>query len=478
MIEILIQFGYTVVIKWQRGDVAMIAKWFNYMSRLHDGVDAILITNRDGTVEYSAMFSEREKRLMDEGIIGKNILEVYPQLTKETSSHFRVMRTGKPILNEKQILTDFRGVRRILVNSTFPLEYEGKIIGTMETSVAYSKESQLDGKNHWMSKPHKGLYVLDDIITQDADMQALKETALRVAPNDSPVLIWGETGTGKELFAQALHSHSKRSSGPFISQNCAAIPFSLLESTLFGTAKGSYTGAENKKGLLQLADGGTLFLDEVNSMDLALQAKILRAIEEKKFRPVGGEKDIRTDVRIVSAMNVDPISAVREGLLRKDLFYRLGVVQLPLPPLRKRINDIQLLTKFFLQIFNQKLDRNITDVSDLVKNLFSEYEWPGNVRELRNTIESAFNLCTGNTIQLNDIPSYIVYDQNESLPQPAKIDELDQVEELGLQEAVRQYEKRMICRALESSRTVTDAAAKLKLTRQALQYKITKYHLD
>lgn len=453
----------------------MIKKWIDYMSKLHDGVDAILIAGRDGIIEYSAMFSERENRLMDEGIIGKNILEVYPQLTKETSSHFRVMRSGKPILNEKQVLTDFRGRQHILVSSTFPLEYEGEVIGTMETSAIYSKDSQLDGKNHWLTKPHKGLYVLDDIVTQDERMLVLKETARKVAANGSPVLIWGETGTGKELFAQALHSHSDRASGPFISQNCAAIPSSLLESTLFGTTKGSYTGAENKKGLLKLADGGTLFLDEVNSMDLALQAKILKAIEEKRFRQVGGEKDIQTDVRIVSAMNVDPVSAVREGLLRKDLFYRLGVVQLPLPPLRKRTNDIPLLTDFFLHHYNQRMGCNITGVSDLVKNVLTGYDWPGNVRELRNAIESAFNFCTGDVIQLNDIPDYIVYGQEE-LPTPAA--GLDEVEELGLQEAVRQYEQRMIARALESSRTITEAAAKLKMTRQALQYKMMKYHLD
>ena len=217
----------------------MIGKWLNYMSKLHDGADAILIADRHGIIEYSAMFSEQENRLIDEGIIGKNILEVYPGLTEETSSHFRVMRTGEPILNEKQILTDFRGRQQILVSSTFPLEDDGELIGTMETSVFYNKDSQLDSKNHWLTNPHKGLFVLDDIVTRDPEMLALKETALRVAANPSPVLIWGETGTGKELFAQALHSHSARSKGPFISQNCAAIPTTLLESTLFGTTRGA-----------------------------------------------------------------------------------------------------------------------------------------------------------------------------------------------------------------------------------------------
>lgn len=453
----------------------MIGKWLNYMSKLHDGVDAILIADRRGTIEYSAMFSEQENRLIDEGIIGKNILEVYPELTEDTSSHFRVMRTGEPILNEKQFLTDFRGRRQILVSSTFPLEDGGELIGTMETSVFYNKDSQLDSKNHWLTNPHKGLFVLDDIVTRDPEMLALKETALRVAANPSPVLVWGETGTGKELFAQSLHSHSPRARGPFISQNCAAIPTSLLESTLFGTTRGSYTGAENRKGLLKQADGGTLFLDEVNSMDPALQAKILKAIEEKRFRPVGGEQDVRSDVRIVSAMNVDPVTAVREGMLRKDLLYRLGVVQLALPPLRKRQGDILLLTDFFVEQYNRKMNRSITGVSELVRNALLEYDWPGNVRELRNTVESAFNLCTGPVIQLNDIPRYIFYHEEEQASAPGSP---TLPEGLGLQEAVSQYERSLIVSALEHSHTITEAAGELKLTRQALQYKMMKYHLN
>lgn len=453
----------------------MIGKWLNYMSKLHDGADAILIADRHGIIEYSAMFSEQENRLIDEGIIGKNILEVYPGLTEETSSHFRVMRTGEPILNEKQILTDFRGRQQILVSSTFPLEDDGELIGTMETSVFYNKDSQLDSKNHWLTNPHKGLFVLDDIVTRDPEMLALKETALRVAANPSPVLIWGETGTGKELFAQSLHSHSPRARGPFISQNCAAIPTSLLESTLFGTTRGSYTGAENRKGLLKQADGGTLFLDEVNSMDPALQAKILKAIEEKRFRPVGGEQDVRSDVRIVSAMNVDPVTAVREGMLRKDLLYRLGVVQLALPPLRKRQGDILLLTDFFVEQYNRKMNRSITGVSELVRNALLDYDWPGNIRELRNTVESAFNLCTGPVIQLNDIPRYIFYHEEEQASSPGTP---ILPEGLGLQEAVSRYERDLIASALEHSRTITEAAGKLKLTRQSLQYKMMKHHLN
>ncbi len=182
----------------------VIGKWLNYMSRLHDGVDAILIAGRHGTIEYSAMFSEQENGLADEGFIGKNILEAYPQLTEETSSHFRVMRTGAPVLNEKQELTDFYGRRTTLVSSTFPLEYSGELIGTMETSVFYHKDAQLDGKNHWLANPHKGLFRLDDIITQNPEMLTLKDTVQRVAANTSPVLIWERPARGRN----SLPSHS------------------------------------------------------------------------------------------------------------------------------------------------------------------------------------------------------------------------------------------------------------------------------
>ena len=216
-------------------------------------------------------------------------------------------------------------------------------------------------------------------------------------------------------------------------------------------------------------------MDEVNSMDLSLQAKILKAIEEKRFRPVGGEQDVHSDVRIVSAMNVDPITAVREGLLRRDLFYRLGVVQLALPPLRKRPEDIPLLTDFYVEQYNRNMERAISGVSELVRNALLAYDWPGNVRELRNAVESAFNLCTGATVQLNDIPRYIFYHEEEA---GERQEPWPMPEHMGLQEAVRRSEKGLIVRALEQSRTVTEAAEKLRLTRQALQYKMMKYHLN
>lgn len=234
----------------------MIGKWLNYMSRLHDGVDAILIADRHGIIEYSAMFSEQENGLIDEGFIGKNILEVYPELTKETSSHFRVMRTGEPILNEKQVLTDFRGRRVMLVTSTFPLEDNGTVIGTMETSVFYHKDSQLDGKNHWLTNPHTGLFRLEDIITRNPEMLALKDTVQRVAANPSPVLIWGRpararsslprpsTATAPDLRAPSSPRTARPFPPPCWRARCSAPPGGAIPARKTGRACSSRpTGA-------------------------------------------------------------------------------------------------------------------------------------------------------------------------------------------------------------------------------------------
>ena len=463
----------------------VIGKWLNYMSRLHDGVDAILIADRHGTIEYSAMFSEQENGLADEGFIGKNILEAYPQLTEETSSHFRVMRTGAPVLNEKQELTDFYGRRTILVSSTFPLEYSGELIGTMETSVFYHKDAQLDGKNHWLANPHKGLFRLDDIITQNPEMLTLKDTVQRVAANTSPVLIWGETGTGKELFAQSLHSHSSRARGPFVAQNCAAIPTTLLESTLFGTTRGSYTGAENRKGLLKQADGGTLFLDEINSMDISLQAKLLKVIENKTVRRIGDEKERDIRCRILCALNEAPLACIENGKLRRDLYYRLSSCILYIPPLRERKSDIPLLCSYFLNQFNEEYGRHIRRIDPELMDRFLDYPWPGNVRELQHVVESAFSVSRKDMeiLQLGHLSHYYREfftarkpdspSAGQTAPSPAAPHSLQ-----PLKAYMDSCEKNFLAAALCChSNNITATARSLQITRQALQHKIRKYGL-
>lgn len=251
--------------------------------------------------------------------MGKNLYEVYPELNESNSTHARVMATGLPVVNQKQTLTEPSGRRHTLLTSTFPIENNGEVIGSIDFSVDLSEQ----GAD--VSKERK-LYSVDDIVTCDPAMERIKDRILKVAENDSPVMVIGESGTGKELIVEAIHSHSRRRSKPFISLNCAAIPDALIESTLFGTVKGSFTGAKNKKGLFELADKGTLFLDEINSMSMELQAKLLKAVEEQRYMKVGGESYMDVDVRVLSAMNMSPQEAIKSGRLRQDLFYRLSVV--------------------------------------------------------------------------------------------------------------------------------------------------------
>ena len=290
-------------------------------ANLYGRIDAILIVNKENIIEYSAMVTEDKEYLRTDDILGKNLFAVYPELNEGNSTHAKVMATGLPVLNQKQTLTEPSGRRHTTMTSTFPIENNGELIGSIDLSVEVPDDTDD------ISKKRK-LYTADDIVTQNPDMEYMKEKLLKIAKNDSPVMVIGESGTGKELIVEAIHSHGRRKKRPFISLNCAAIPDALIESTLFGTVKGSFTGAENKKGLFELADGGTLFLDEVNSMSLELQAKLLKAVEEQRYMKVGAESYTEVDTRLVSAMNVSPKEAIGSGKMRQDLFYRLSVVQL------------------------------------------------------------------------------------------------------------------------------------------------------
>ncbi|WP_312353003.1 sigma-54 interaction domain-containing protein [Aminipila sp.] len=458
----------------------MFVKDIEFMTNIYDKLDALLITNRAGIVEYSARFDFQDNSIKNEGYTGKSVLEIYPSLSEETSSHFRVMKTGLPIVDERQTLTDLNGRSFTFFSSTYPIEYNNEIIGAIEGSMLLEIDGVLLKKQNPTQKTllSNHLYCLDDIITNNSKMKLLKDKIKKAAENDSSVMIIGETGTGKELIAQSLHTHSKRNGKPFISQNCSAIPANLLESLLFGTVKGSYTDAEDHKGLFEIAEHGTLFLDELNSMDISLQSKILKVIEEKKFRRIGSNKEKTVDVRVISAMNQEPMDLINRKELRSDLFYRLGVIQIHIPPLRNRRDDIPLLTKYFINQFNQSSNRKIMGVSDIVEKTFMSYDWPGNIRELRNAIEYAFNFISGMTITLNDIPELILY-SNEHITKESDDSPLHSGHfDVPLAKMVEEYEKGLIKKALDVGGNVTNAARILDTSRQALQYKIMKYHLN
>lgn len=455
----------------------LIRRYVEQILSLYNYIDGLMIVNKDGIVEYYNTFRPDLNNLQEQEVLGKHLLEVYPTLTEESSSLLKVLKNHQPIYNESQYLTTFKGQSIYAVNSTLPIKSGDEVIGAVDISryiePGFRREDiSLSLKQKDFSAKKVKMFTVDDIVTNHPLMLEVKDKIRRVADTNSTVLIYGKTGTGKELVAQAIHSHSKRNKKPFISQNCAAIPSTLLEGILFGTVKGSYTGAENRQGLFELAQGGTFFLDEINSMEISMQAKLLKAIEEKKIWKVGGTEPINIDTRIISAVNEEPKKAISEKNLRADLFYRLGVVQITVPTLKERRKDINLLTNYFINQYNQKMKRNIIGISEGVEAIFHQYSWPGNVRELQNVIEGAFNLTSHNLIEERDLPNYI-----RDMEKQKQASSYESFGKSSLNHMVEDYEKQLIIRALNQSNTKADAAKLLKISKQSLKYKMDKYNL-
>ena len=433
--------------------------------RLCEDTDGLLIANRDGIVEFQRIFLDNYWRSGE--TVGLHIFELYPELDEESSTIIQALRTGKPSYNVLQDINNRRGERVLLESTTIPIVVDGQVACVIDSSKFHSIDQRV-------IRGEGGISTLDRIITQDPAMLALKKRIRDVAPLDSSVLIYGETGTGKELVAESLHSEGRRSGRPFVSQNCAAIPANLLESLFFGTEKGCYTGALTRKGLLEEADGGTLFLDEINSMEIGLRAKLLKVLEEKKVRRLGGSRDIPFDVRIVAAVNEEPAKLIREHRLREDLYYRLGVVRITLPPLRKRVGDIPLLIRYFIDQYNRKMKRSIQGVSAQALRRLERYSWPGNVRELQNVIEGAFASARSELLVLDHMEDALEY-QEVSLAEESREGDIDPG--FSLTKALEQYERELLHKAMEQSSSISQAARLLGLSRQNLKYKLQKYNL-
>jgi two-component system, NtrC family, response regulator AtoC len=316
-------------------------------------------------------------------------------------------------------------------------------------------------------------YHFENLIGKSRAMQEVFSLIEQVAGSRSTVMIYGKSGTGKELVAKAVHYNSQRASKPFVAVNCAAIPSELLESELFGHEKGSFTGAiATKVGKFEMATGGSLFLDEVGSMRLDLQAKILRALQEREIERVGGTRTIKIDVRVIAATNRDLKKAVEEGTFREDLYYRLNVVPITLPPLRQRRDDIPLLVEHFIGKYNREFNRKVKGFSAGATAALYQYEWPGNVRELENVIERAVALAQGENISLRELPldiSILDHDMIEDL----------QKHGWSLREARNQFEKQYILNILEKVRwNQTEAARILGLHRNTLLWKLQRLGID
>ncbi len=360
--------------------------------------------------------------------------------------------------------------------------------------------AKLQKENIMLKMQLKNKYNFEGLVGDSPAMQTVYELIEKIADTDSTVLITGESGTGKELIAKTIHYNNlSRASGPFVPLNCSAIPKDLLESELFGHEKGAFTGAINTRiGRFELAQGGTLLLDEVGELDPSLQVKLLRILQEREFERVGGVKTIKVDVRILAATNKDLEKVTKEGKFREDLFYRLNVIPLHLPPLRQRVEDIVLLTAHFIQEFSRKRKREAFTFSDDAMHCLLKYQWPGNVRELENLIERLTILVSNKVVTVADLPEkfqQLTFADTEraggdirqagraapvSMPAPLEQGEMEFGEGgIDLNKTVSNLERRLIMQALEKARGVRSKAAQLlKLNRTTLLEKMKKMGIN
>ena len=358
------------------------------------------------------------------------------------------------------------------------IEKSHELVENLKFTVERALETyQIKVENVSLKRELKKDRGLDSLVGQSPLMKAVYELILSVAPTQSTVLILGESGTGKELVARAIHTYSRRSDRPFVSINCSAFQETLLESELFGYMKGAFTGAAaNKKGLFEYASGGTLFLDEIGETSLPMQVKLLRTLQERKVRPIGGNEETDVDVRVIAASNRDLQQMVREKQFREDLYYRISVIPIDIPPLRKRTSDISLLAFHFLEKFNRQMGKTIRGITSESIRLMESYPWPGNVRELENAVERAMALEKGEEISPDSLPERVA----RGIPSLSDQETLAQLPDNGLdlQKHVQAIERKLLEAALARSNGVrTRAAELLKMSYRSFRHYAKKYGL-
>lgn len=452
------------------GKVVERADWFELILEAID--EAIHVVDDQGVTIFYNHNAAKFDCLAKEEVIGKYILDVYPSLTEKTSTLMHVLRTGKPIYHSLQTYLNKNGEKIETVNTTLPIMEGSKLIGAVEVAKDVSKLSALSNRLDQKKRTDgaaETTQMLDfsSFLTNDPHLKEMLEKAEKAAAYPSSVMVFGETGTGKEVLVQAIVHASDRKDQVFIPQNCAALPESLLESLLFGSVKGSYTGAIDRKGLFELADGGTLFLDELQAMPLTLQTKLLRVLEDGVVRRIGDAKAVQVNVRVITALNIDPFEAVKKQMLREDLFYRLHVSSFHIPPLRTRKHDIQLLSRHFIQTYHQQFSKNVNRLSEETVQVFMAHQWPGNVRELKHTIEHAVLMMPKEAEEITPayLPAHLRTHQIESHPPESSLkSQVTSFEQTLIQEALRQH-----------AGNIKQTAAALKIPRQTLQYKLKKY---
>jgi two-component system, NtrC family, response regulator PilR len=398
------------------------------------------------------------------------------QYCKELSpSSYFLLITGVPTV-ETAIAAVNAGADRYVIK-------DHDLVDQLRRAVRQVDETlRLKNEAGYLRRELRRLTGQDNMIGHSAKMRAIFDMIMTVAPQTSRVLITGETGTGKELVARAIHENSPRSKEPFITINCGAFPETLLESELFGYVKGAFTGAnENREGLFRAANGGTLFLDEIGNMGLPMQVKLFRVLQEGKVRPVGSNEEFEIDVRVIAATNKDLDKAIAAGEFREDLYYRLSVIPIQLPPLRERREDIPLLARSFLDRFRKTMEKPIEGIAPEAMGLLEVYDWPGNVRELENTMERSVALETGNLISVSVLPEKIKNRSAQETSSPAQpMNGSVHIPENGLdlEKSIQDMEKAYIVAALEASKGVgTRAADLLKMSYRSFRHYSKKYNI-
>lgn len=448
-----------------------------------DGVH--VIDDKGITILYNRKMSIIQNREATD-VMFKKITDVFK--SEEEINLLKVFKTGLPITNQVYKGINKFGNNVITSNTIWPLINKSKVVGAIEIASDITEIRRLSDKAlkytkdiNTLSKKklniHKCKYTISDIIGESTAIENVKKLAISASKCSANVMIIGDSGTGKELIAQSIHNESDRQDKPLIAENCAAIPENLFESILFGTTKGGFTGAVDKMGLFQLANGGTLVLDEINSLPLSMQAKLLRVLQEGCFRPVGESKLVDVDVRLISITNEDPMSLIEKGKLREDLFYRLSVINIFIPPLSERRSDIKVMTKYFLQKFSDENNKIVKEINQEVLDLFTQYNWNGNIRELANVIECGVDLVeNGGTIEMSNLPYYFIKKSQSRVHETINNEKiLNDYKNINLTDYMGEVEKLIIEDALNKNNgNISKTAEALGITRQALQHKLRK----
>jgi len=454
----------------------------------------VLVVDQGGLIVYYNKALAELDELTPEEVLGYKIREVY-SVREEDSPSMIALTSRRPVMGLLMHYKTARGRQISAFNHAYPLFDRGELCGAvcLVTDIS-SLTSQImsatrqDQKTAPAETAPDSKVTFDSIIGKNPIFREAVDVAKVAAMGPSPVMLVGETGTGKDLFAKAIHDYGIRADKPFMAINCSAIPEALLEGILFGTAKGAFTGAVEKVGLLEHASGGTVFLDEINSMPLALQAKLLRVLQDHKVRRVGGLTEKEVDIRVISAANVNPLQAVEDKHLRADLYYRLGVIRVAIPPLRDRPEDIAPLAHFFIDKVSKRLGKNITGLSTRVMSSLMQRQWPGNVRELEHALESALIFAPdGEQLSQSHFKRASRHSGPAGRGEPVKTAKEPSAPEIPwamfdkkkpLRETLEEVERQRILEDLRNNGgQINKAATELGLSPQLLGYKIKKYDL-